>query len=229
MLTDKKVTKEQLQSKGVIAAPDRLTGSAAENKAVFDRLIGDIVAVNLNPIIDELVGSGGAANIGGSVAGLSGSNVQALLVSLKGYADTKFQSEKGYIDEQIAVLKAYADEKIAQAQASASQAVQAAGQAAQVAQEALERAAQVYGLASSAQASASQALELALSVSYLYDPVTGALLPIQEVLYHVFDASRIAPITAAEYAALGLTASEYAAKQVTAQDYAMRAKQLLGG
>ena len=44
MLTDKRVTEAQMNENGVCAAPDRLTGTAAENKAVFDRLIREIVA-----------------------------------------------------------------------------------------------------------------------------------------------------------------------------------------
>ena len=40
---------------GVVSAPDKLTGTAAQNKAVFDKLIREAVAVKLNDLIDELV------------------------------------------------------------------------------------------------------------------------------------------------------------------------------
>ena len=34
-----KITDEQISTKGVVAAPDKLTGTAQENKMLFDRLI----------------------------------------------------------------------------------------------------------------------------------------------------------------------------------------------
>lgn len=62
-LTDKKVSDAILQT-GVASAPDKLSGTAAENKAVFDRLIREIAAQCLNPALDELAGPHGAAAIG---------------------------------------------------------------------------------------------------------------------------------------------------------------------
>lgn len=62
-LTEKKATDALLQT-GVVGAPDKLTGTAAENKAVFDRLIRNVAAQCLNPVVDELAGEGGAAAIG---------------------------------------------------------------------------------------------------------------------------------------------------------------------
>ena len=83
MLTDKRVTEAQLNENGVCAAPDRLTGTAAENKAVFDRLIRQIVASCVNPVIDELASALGAAAVGAAVESMAGDNVQALLSALK--------------------------------------------------------------------------------------------------------------------------------------------------
>ena len=37
-IRDFKITPEQIAEKGVIAAPDTLTGTPNENKSVFDRL-----------------------------------------------------------------------------------------------------------------------------------------------------------------------------------------------
>ena len=53
-LTDYKITDGDVSTKGVINAPDKLTGTAAENKAVFDRLIAQVVKEKLNDLIDEL-------------------------------------------------------------------------------------------------------------------------------------------------------------------------------
>lgn len=63
-LNDNKITEKQLSDSGVVAAPDKLTGTAAENKAVFDRLVRAVVAPQYNALIDELSGAAGAAGIG---------------------------------------------------------------------------------------------------------------------------------------------------------------------
>lgn len=50
------ITAEQIAAMGVVAAPDTLTGSPAENKAIFDRLVRDLVAGVVNQVIDETNG-----------------------------------------------------------------------------------------------------------------------------------------------------------------------------
>lgn len=81
-LASKKITDSVLQT-GVISAPDKLTGTAAENKLVFDRLIRNIVAQSLNPLIDELAGEGGASAIGfpGGNLGMFASQTQGHIAS----------------------------------------------------------------------------------------------------------------------------------------------------
>lgn len=54
-LTDYKIGAEDISANGVAAAPDKLTGTAAENKALFDRLIRNIVAEKMNGLIDAVV------------------------------------------------------------------------------------------------------------------------------------------------------------------------------
>lgn len=70
-LTDYKITNTDVTGKGVQSAPDRLTGTAAENKAVFDRLIAEVVKEKLNSLIDgivaELAGKMPAPGSAGSV------------------------------------------------------------------------------------------------------------------------------------------------------------------
>lgn len=90
MLTDKRVTEAQMNEYGVCEAPDRLTGTAAENKAVFDRLMRQIVASCVNPVIDELASVLGAAAVGAAVGGMAGDNVQALLSALKTLVDDRY-------------------------------------------------------------------------------------------------------------------------------------------
>ncbi len=60
-LNDYKITQGDIASKGVQAAPDVLSGSPAENKAIFDRLISEAVAVQFNALIDKLVENGAEA------------------------------------------------------------------------------------------------------------------------------------------------------------------------
>ena len=47
------ITPEQIEQYGVVAAPDRLTGKARDNKMIFDRLVRELVAVVVNDIIDK--------------------------------------------------------------------------------------------------------------------------------------------------------------------------------
>lgn len=55
-LSDFRITDEDVAKSGVIAAPDRLTGTAAQNKAVFDRLIRDAVKEKYNAMLAAIGG-----------------------------------------------------------------------------------------------------------------------------------------------------------------------------
>ena len=54
----KRITEEELNAQGVIAAPDILNGTPAQNKAIFDRLIRNVVAEAFNSLAEELEGLG---------------------------------------------------------------------------------------------------------------------------------------------------------------------------
>lgn len=49
-----KITETQISSTGVVSAPDKLTGTAKQNKLVFDRLAKEVVAPKVNDMIDVL-------------------------------------------------------------------------------------------------------------------------------------------------------------------------------
>lgn len=49
-----RITPEKISQNGVVAAPDILSGTPQENKAIFDRLVGDVVADSVNEIIDNV-------------------------------------------------------------------------------------------------------------------------------------------------------------------------------
>lgn len=51
-IRDYKITNAQIAEKGVIASPDTLTGTADENKRVFDRLVRECVAPQFNEIVE---------------------------------------------------------------------------------------------------------------------------------------------------------------------------------
>lgn len=53
-LEDMRITPEDIAGRGVVAAPDILQGTPAENKAVFDRLIREHVALAVNGMLDAL-------------------------------------------------------------------------------------------------------------------------------------------------------------------------------
>lgn len=54
----KRITEEEMNAQGVIAAPDILNGTPSENKAIFDRLVRNVVAAAFNSLVKELEGLG---------------------------------------------------------------------------------------------------------------------------------------------------------------------------
>ena len=53
--TDFKIKDSDIVGKGVVSAPDKLEGTAQENKALFDRLIREAVKPLFNALVDQLV------------------------------------------------------------------------------------------------------------------------------------------------------------------------------
>lgn len=53
-----KITEAQMDAQGVCAAPDILNGTPAANKAVFDRLVRQVVVTAYNSLIDQLTAMG---------------------------------------------------------------------------------------------------------------------------------------------------------------------------
>ena len=88
-LNNRKILDTDVTTKGVVAAPNILNGSAQQNKAIFDRLIREIVKERLNALIDDLTAVTAAGELGASVEGVTGNTVQAVLSALKAEVDTK--------------------------------------------------------------------------------------------------------------------------------------------
>lgn len=57
-LKDYKITQNDIETKGVVAAPDVMSGDPQANKRIFDRLIREAAAEKFNDLVDELVSSG---------------------------------------------------------------------------------------------------------------------------------------------------------------------------
>lgn len=97
-LQDLKITDAQMEQHGVVAAPDTLTGTADENKAVFDRLIRQIVSVAVNSLIDLLAAQTAAAELGAApFEGVAGETVQQQITDVQGNL-TALKEEAGAAD-----------------------------------------------------------------------------------------------------------------------------------
>ncbi len=80
--TSQKITDSDITTYGVQSQPNKLAGSAQQNKQAFDKLITEVVKVKLNALIDELVAITAAGQIGADVDGLTSTNVNAALAEL---------------------------------------------------------------------------------------------------------------------------------------------------
>lgn len=76
-IKDLKITAADYAGRDVASVGDRLTGTAAENKAVFDRLVKELLAGRFNDLVDTLNGPAGAEQIGTKL----GHTLQAALLS----------------------------------------------------------------------------------------------------------------------------------------------------
>ena len=88
-LNDYMLTDGAIAENGVVAAPDRLTGTAAQNKMLFDRLIRDTVKDLYNGALEALGGENGAAEIGFADARFSAENAADALAELMALINEK--------------------------------------------------------------------------------------------------------------------------------------------
>ena len=74
------ITEAAIAANGVQSRPDKLTGTAAQNKKVFDALVTAVVKERFNALLDELTGTTAAAQLGiTTIPGFSAGNVQTAL------------------------------------------------------------------------------------------------------------------------------------------------------
>ena len=79
-IQEQKITEAAIAANGVQSQPDKLTGTAAQNKKVFDNLVTAVVKERFNALLDELTGTTAAAQLGiTTIPGFSAGNVQTAL------------------------------------------------------------------------------------------------------------------------------------------------------
>ena len=79
-IQEQKITEAAIAANGVQSRPDKLTGTAAQNKKVFDALVTAVVREKFNALLDELTGTGAAAQLGiTTIPGFSAGDVQTAL------------------------------------------------------------------------------------------------------------------------------------------------------
>ena len=82
-IQEQKITQEAIAANGVQSQADKLTGTAAQNKKVFDALVTAVVREKFNALLAELTGSGCAAQLGvATIPGFSASDIQTALEQL---------------------------------------------------------------------------------------------------------------------------------------------------
>ena len=84
-IQEQKITDAAVAANGVQSQPDKLTGTAAQNKKVFDNLVTAVVKERFNALIDELTGTNAAAQLGiATISGFSADNIQTALEEIIG-------------------------------------------------------------------------------------------------------------------------------------------------
>ena len=79
-IQEQKITEAAIAANGVQSQPDKLTGTAAQNKKVFDNLVTAVVREKFNALLDELTGTSAAAQLGiTTIPGFSADNIQTAL------------------------------------------------------------------------------------------------------------------------------------------------------
>ena len=115
-MNELKITEAQYRENGVVSAADRLTGNAADNKAVFDKypkFIGERYNALVDALASVMPGASGAAQIGAEqISGAAGGTVQALLVSLKALIDACLTNEAAELALNLKSDKSVTNEHI---------------------------------------------------------------------------------------------------------------------
>ena len=107
-IQEQKITEAAVAESGVQSQPDKLTGTAAQNKKVFDNLVTAVVREKFNALLDELTGAAAAAQLGiTTIPGFSADNIQTALEQIvKAMQDV---TQGSVTDGSITLLKLAAE------------------------------------------------------------------------------------------------------------------------
>ncbi len=107
-IQEQKITEAAIAESGVQSRPDKLTGTAAQNKKVFDNLVTAVVREKFNALLDELTGAAAAAQLGiTTIPGFSADNIQTALEQIvKAMQDV---TQGSVADGSITLLKLAAE------------------------------------------------------------------------------------------------------------------------
>jgi hypothetical protein len=111
-----KITDDEIAAVGVVSQPNKLTGTAQQNKSVFDALVKLLVKVKFNALIDELMGGNAAGQLGvDTIPGLDATTVQAALEEIMENIQgiTQGAVADGSIDEDKLADLAVTEDKLA--------------------------------------------------------------------------------------------------------------------
>ncbi len=98
-----KITSEEIAAAGVQSQPNKLTGTAQQNKLVFDAL-GYLFQSKVNALIDALTGAEGAGDLGiDAINGLTAGNVQAALEEIM--ENIQIASVESLVDGSVTTAK----------------------------------------------------------------------------------------------------------------------------
>ena len=97
-IKDLTITDQNVQSVYVQSQPDRLTGTAQQNKAVFDAL-PQLIIQRFNLLLDALAGTGAAGEIPvGPIEGVTAENMQQALSAIQQNLTTYIDKIKSAVD-----------------------------------------------------------------------------------------------------------------------------------
>lgn len=171
---DHKIENTDITTYGVVAAPDVLSGTAEDNKKLFDRLIREIVRVDFNGLIQDLQMQSAAEQIGfQNVEGLNASNIQDAIEIIH-EREQELEPEYQQVLEQITALVQAAAGSATSAESSATSSASSASASAGSASNAASSATSASSSASSAASSASSAEASAERAEALIQPASQA-------------------------------------------------------
>lgn len=98
-----KITEEQMDAVGVCSAPDVLSGSTSENKAVFDKMVRQLVAPAYNAAVDAI-----------EAINQTETGVEAAEAKRAAAEDGRVEAEAGRVDAEAARVRAEQDRQEAE-------------------------------------------------------------------------------------------------------------------